>query len=88
MEVLSPHAAGNPGGQRPAARPGGQQHLDPRRGAPGVDDAFQHGERDAHRCPPGSATASASVPGCRAAVMSPSRWEQVIPAACVKVAAA
>ena len=38
------------------------------------------------RCRPSSATAWSSVPGFRAAVMSPSRWQQVIPAACRNVA--
>ena len=35
--------------------------------------------------PPSSATASCSLPGSRPAVMSPSRWQQVIPAACMNV---
>src|SRR5260370_31199277 len=59
-----------------------QQRPGPGRGARGIDDALQPGGRDAHcALAPGSATAWASVPGRRAAVMSPSRWEQVIPAA-------
>ena len=44
-------------------------------------------QRDAHRAlPPSSATACSSPPGSRPAMMSPSRWEQVIPAACMNVA--
>ena len=37
-------------GQLAAAHPGGQQRLDPRRDAGGVDDGLEHGQRDAHRC--------------------------------------
>jgi hypothetical protein len=54
-----------------------------------VDDLLDRGERGraGHRAlPVSSATAWASSPGSRAAIRSPSRWEQVIPAACMKVA--
>jgi hypothetical protein len=72
--------------QLPVAHPGGQQGLDPRRDAGGVDDLLQRGQRGAHRVAPSSATAVASSAGLRAASRSPSRWEQVIPAACMNVA--
>ena len=36
--------------------------------------------------PPSSRTASASPPGSSPATRSPSRWEQLIPAACMNVA--
>src|SRR5204863_1855591 len=67
--------------------PDGQHGLDPRRGAGGVDDLLEHRQRDHRRLvPPSSRTASASPPGSSAAARSPSRWEQLIPAACMNVA--
>ena len=41
---------------------------------------------DHRRAAPSSRTASASPPGSRPATRSPSRWEQLIPAACMNVA--
>ena len=62
--------------------PDRQQRLDPRRDARAVDDLLQEAQRD-HRRPdaPSSSTASASPAGSSLATRSPSRWEQVIPAA-------
>ena len=67
--------------QLPAPRPGRQQRLDPRRDAGGVQDAFQRRQRDHGRAAPSRATACSSPPGSRPATRSPSRWEQLIPAA-------
>ena len=72
--------------QLAVAHAGGEQRLDPRRDPGGLDDVLEPGQRDAHRCPPSSATASASLPGARVASRSPSRWLQVIPAACMNAA--
>ena len=74
--------------QLAVADPGGQQGLDPRCDAGGVDDVFQPGSTPgcSPRPAPSSATASASVPGSRVASRSPRRWLQVIPAACMNVA--
>jgi hypothetical protein len=64
-----------------------EQVLDRIGDAGGVDVVLDHRQRDAHRAlPPSSATACSSLPGFRPAVMSPSRWQQVIPAACRNVA--
>ena len=76
------------GGQLAVPHAVGQQRLDGRRGAGGVDDRFDGSKPGAaaHRAyrvlPPSTATALASPPGSRPAVMSPSRWQQLIPAAC------
>ena len=72
--------------QLPHPRAGGQQRLDPRRDAGGVDDAFQYRQRDHGRAAPSSRTASASPAGARPATRLPSRWEQLIPAASMNVA--
>jgi hypothetical protein len=73
--------------QLPPAHPGRQHCLDPRRDAGGVDDRLEHCQRDhGRRAAPSSRTASASPTGSSPATRSPSRWEQVIPAACMNVA--
>ena len=73
--------------QLPGAHADGQHGLDPGRDAGGVDDLLGHRQRD-HRCraAPSSRTAAASAPGSSPATRSPSRWEQLIPAACMNVA--
>ena len=50
----------------------------------GVDDLLQRGQRDAHPVPPSSLAWPQA--GSSVASRSPSRWEQVIPAACMNVA--
>ena len=74
------------GAQLPGADPGRQQRLDPRRDAGGVDDLLQPASESYRRVPPSSATASASLAGSSPATRSPSRWEQLIPAAGMNVA--
>ena len=69
--------------------PGWQQRLDGWRDGGAIDDVLDPGERGraAHRLlPPSRLTASASLARSRAAVVSPSRWLQLIPAACRNVA--
>ena len=86
---LGQHHPGQQGAdpQLAVPHPDGQHGLDPRRDAGGVDDLLEHRQRDHRRpVPPSSRTASASPPGCSPATRSPSRWEQLIPAACMNVA--
>ena len=73
--------------QLAGAHPDGEHGLDPRRDAGGADDLLQRRQRD-HDCraAPSSRTAAASLAGSSPAIRSPSRWEQVIPAACMNVA--
>jgi len=81
--------AGQQGADRqlPGAHAGRQQQLDRRRDAGAAGDLLQDGQRDHDgRAAPGSRTASVSAAGSRLAIRSPSRWEQVIPAACMNVA--
>ena len=75
------------GRQLPAAHSYGQHGLDPRRGAGGAGDLLEHRQRD-HGCraAPSSCTAAASSAGSSPVIRSPSRWEQLIPAACMNVA--
>ena len=73
--------------QLPAAHPGREGGLDPRCDAGGVDDRLERRQWDHRRAaPPSSRTASASPAGSSPAIRSPSRWEQLIPAACMNVA--
>ena len=73
--------------QLPGAHPGRQHDLDPRRDAGGVDDLLERRQRDHDgRAAPSSRTAAASPAGSSPATRSPSRWEQLIPAACMNVA--
>ena len=69
-----------------ARAPDGSRVLDPRRDAGGVDDLLQARQRGHGRAAPSRATASSSLPGSSPAIRSPSRWEQLIPAACMNVA--
>ena len=76
-----------PDPQLAGAHPDRQHGLDPRRDAGGIDDRLEHRQRGhERRTAPSSLTASASPAGSSPATRSPSRWEQLIPAACMNVA--
>ena len=74
--------------QLPGAHPDREHGLDPRRDAGGVDDLLERRQRDHGR--PGRPEQPHRLrprwPARSPATRSPSRWEQLIPAACMNVA--
>ena len=73
--------------QLPGAHADGQHGLDPRRDAGGVDDLLERRQRDHAAGPPrAAAPPRPRRPGSSPATRSPSRWEQLIPAAGMNVA--